>query len=546
MFYLVQAGSAIYVVSESGNVYQQLTMPAGVTVDATKRARFAVIDQKVVISNAPTVNVWVDPATFNVYKLAIAAPATPLAAAQGAATGGLAGAYLWKYSFIHTISGVLVNESPLSPAMSGPVTINGTASLTSISVDATAGTPTTGRRIYRTAAGGSDYFNTFEDINDNTTTTQSDTDADASLDLLPADPTVTNAASGSDGVSQMTLLVEHKDILFGVGSQPALVDTLQYTNAKQMYAWSGNNQIPAPPSGADAFGVTGMASRRDGLCVFKRARLLKLIGSSNADFAIEVIMERVGCLAADSLVIINDTLYWLGADGVYSWDDNDTISCVSREQVDPWFTTDTYFDRSQFPSAWGNWNPVTNCYELSMVPAGGSGLTAWVAFELTSSKWFGPHLTGALTPTGRQLLRTEGGIWRPMMGGSDGYLYAQNSDGADDISGAGIHAAVVSSWAVTPMANGDPTLTHYWGEVHATYREENAGITLTLTPTVGDLQTASTFTITIPLSNGTRTRLRRIGVGALCSLQFDQNALGARFLIYGLDITPVALVGRRT
>jgi hypothetical protein len=545
MFYLIQAGDVIYVVAENGTVYTALVMPAGVTVDATKRARFATLNQKVVISNAVSVNVWVDPATFTVYKLAIAAPTTNLAAAQGASTGGLTGAYLWRYSFVQKIGGVVVNESPLSPAMAAPVVINGTASLSSIDVDSTVGTATTGRRIYRTAAGGSDYFNTFEDIDDNVTTVLSDIVSDAGLDLLPADITVTNAAAGSDGASRLTLLVEHKDILFGVGSQAALVDQILYTNPKQIYAWSANNQLPAAPTGADSFGIVGYAPRRDGLCIFKRARLLKLIGSSNADFAVIPVMERVGCIASDSLVIINDTIYWLGADGVYSWDDNDTISCVSRAAVDGWFTSDTYFDRTQFSIAWGNWNPVTNCYELSMVPAGGTDLTAWVAMELTTGKWFGPHLTGAFTPTGRQLLRTSAGIWRPMMGGADGYAYLQNVDGSDDVAGSGALAQVVSSWTITPMTQGDPTLTHFWGEVHATFREEANGVTLALTPTVGNLESVTAFTVTMPLSGSTKARLRRIGVGSICFLQFEQNALGARFLLYGLDVTPISLVGRR-
>lgn len=550
VFYLVQAGTNIYVVSELGTVYQVLTMPAGVTIDGTRRARFAVLTQKVIIANAPSVNVWVDPATFNVYKLAIAAPVSALSAAPNATPTSQFGLYKWRYTFAHTISGVVMNESPMSPEMAAGVTLSNVgASLSSIGVDSTVGTPTNMRRIYRTSAGGSEYFHAF-DIADNVTTTATDNNSDASLDLVAFNEDIQNAQAGSDGTSHFSLLIEYQNALFGVPdiltATASLIDDLLYTDPKQMYAWSAFNDIEVPQKGNDRYGVTGLVKRRDGACVFKRDRCLKLTGETSEDFDLVVISEKLGCIAPDSVVVINDVTYWLGADGVYMWDDNDGITCVSRQQVDGWFTSDTYFDRTQFPNAVGNWNPVTNCYELSLVPIGGTDLTAWVAFELTQRKWFGPHQTAAFTPTGRVLLRSTSGIWRPMFGASDGYLYAQNQDGADDIDGTGVSHAVASDWSITPMFDGDPNVLHYWGEVHATFREETTGVTLTLVPTVGGLESSSSFTITIALSGQTRARLRRLGTGQLCVLRFTQNALGAKFLLYGLDIDPVSIVGRRT
>jgi hypothetical protein len=538
LFYLVQAGDTIYVVgATNGTVVQALVMPAGVTIDRTKRARFAVLNQTVVISNAPSVNVWVDPFDFTVYKLALLAPPTPMVAAP-TGSGPLTGSYGYRYTYGQRLRGVLVNESPLSPAMTAPAVMTASnGALSSISADATAGTPTNVRRVYRTTTNGADYFFDFE-IAGNVTTTATDTTTDAGLDLAAFDLGIMNAPAGTDGTSQMTLLVAYKESLFGVGSGITQVDHLFYTENSLPFAWSGFNDLPANPVGEDRFGITGLAPRRDSMLIFKRVRTYKLIGSSNADFAMPVLLQKIGSLSADAVITINDKTYWLAADGVYSIDDNDTVANLTRATVDGWFTTDAFFDRSLFTSAVGSWNPISNSYELQIG-------TEWVAFQIDSGKWFGPHLTGALTPTGRAVLRTPTGVYRSFVGGADGCLYLQNATPPDDVSIAGVRSAIATDWSLTPMFDGDPGITHYWGELDLQARVEATGITLSIVGKIGYVGALVTRpTQTMDLTKG-RQRLGRIGVGALCQLEFAQNQLGGEFLLYGLDVVPTTVVGRR-
>lgn len=538
LFYLVQAGDTIYVVgATNGTVVQALVMPAGVTIDRTKRARFAVINQVVVISNAPSVNVWVDPFDFTVYKLAIVAPVTPLAAAPSGA-GPLTGTYLYRYTFGQRLRGRLVNESPLSPVMAAGVALTANdAALSAISVDGTSGTPTNVRRIYRTTTNGADYFFDFE-IANNSATTATDSTPDAGLDLTVFDIGIMNAPAGTDGTNQLTLLVAYKGSLFGVGSDADQVDHLIFTEDSLPYAWSGFNDIPANPTGEDRFGITGLAPRRDSMLVYKRTRTYKLLGSSGDDFALAVLLQKIGSLSADSVLTINDKTYWLGADGVYSIDDNDTVANLTRATVDGWFTTDAFFDRSLFTSAVGSWNPVSNSYELQIG-------TQWVAFQIDSGRWFGPHETSALTPTGRAVLRTPAGVYRSFVGGSDGCLYLQNAPPPDDIAISGARAAINADWTLTPMFDGDPGVTHYWGQPDLQARVEATGVTLTITSKIGYVGVLTTQpTQTMDLTKG-RQRLARIGVGALCQLEFTQNQIGGQFLLYGLDVVPVNVVGRR-
>jgi hypothetical protein len=595
MFYLVQAGDTINVVTEAGSLYQTLTMPTGVTIDPTKRARYAVINQKVYIANAVSENVWVDPATFTVYRAAIQPPTVPIGLTTLNGSGPLTGgAYAYAYTFAQFLNGVLVSESPLYESMTITVAYfdtlsgagvlaltgpgpwfnpdpsdyqsepgeGGTFTLTSgdwewtltIPVDTTPGTATNARRVYRTANGGSEYFHDF-DILDNVTTSATDTHVDAQLDLVAFDFDTQNPQAGTAGNGAFGLFISYKNQLMGVPNAAAagqLTDHLQWSDPSQPWKWAATNDIPFAPVGADLAGITGLASRRNDLVVFKTANCWKLTGSSVTDFAVVAAKTQVGCIAPDSVITIDDITYWLGADGVYAWDDNDGITCITRDSVDPWFTDDAVspFDRTQFPAAWASWNPITNCLELSLVPVGGSVPSVWIAYELTKHVWFGPHVTAAFLPTGRALLRSSSGTWRPMMGDSNGYLYAQDGVGTDDVSGVGTHYAVATDWTLQPMFEGDATLTYYWGECHVTFAEQASGVTLTMTVDIGDLNSDSavyqTFTVTIPMEGSTRQRLRRLGLGATCQLRFQQNATGAAFLLYGLDVDPVFIVGRRT
>ena len=59
-FYLIHAGSALQKVSTAGAL-MTLTLPPGVTLDPTKRARFAILNRQIVVTNAVSENIVVDP-----------------------------------------------------------------------------------------------------------------------------------------------------------------------------------------------------------------------------------------------------------------------------------------------------------------------------------------------------------------------------------------------------------------------------------------------------------------------------------------------------
>lgn len=537
MFYVAQAGSSLQVIKTDGTV-QTLTLPSGVTIDPTIRGEFVVFARQVFFFGAATVTLWIDPFDFTVRPLSIQRPVSAPSLAAGSSTG-LSGVYRGAVAYyVKNAAGDLVNLSPvsgLSLATASLANQDIAWSLLPISPDSTV----TGRRLYRTAAGGTDLFQLM-DIDDNVTTDIVNATPDLSIDSLPAP--VLDVPPGAIPGTSIGLATAWKNRMWAFGTRDDELDELRFTDIDQFYAWNADNEIPIPPLGGDTFGATGFLPRRDALGITRRDRLLKIIGSTSEDFSLVIVAEGAGGVAREACVVIRDKAYYLGLDGVYRWDDDGAV-CISRGSVDPWFTSDTYFNRSRFPNAFASWNPVTNTYELHLASAGSSVEDRWIAFHIDKGEWLGPHRTTALTPTSARLLENGSDVFVPAFGASDGYLYAQNQAVRSDIPG-GSSAQAISAFLQTRFHyDKNPDVTHFFGRLSVLTRIESAG-TLTATPYVGNLDATAGTTLSHDLTKD-REILGRLGVGRLCSLLFSQATVGLGFLIHGYEIKPIHEAGLR-
>jgi len=542
MYYLVQAGSSLQRVNTNGLV-TTLTLPTGVTIDATVRGVFAVLGGVIVFARASSVNLIIDPATFGVSGLGLTQPLTAPVLTAGSGTG-LTGIYSAKVSYARkNANGVIVNESPLSQA-SANLSITGKNIVYSnipVSPDSTVNC----RVIYRTTAGGAVYFKLLE-IDDNTATSITDATADAALSLLPVSPDLGNAPGTSPG-TRMKLLIEWKGRLWGVSDTPGERDAARFTEIGTFYKWPSDNFINAQGKGEDSFGIVAFVRRRDDLGLLKRTRINKIIGDAPSNFECLNLSEQIGCIAPDSVVVINNKAYWLNDDGVYRWDDSG-VECISRATVDDWFTKDATFNRSRFSQAFASWNPLANSYELSLAAVGSEVENRWISYHIDADggrgAWLGPHLTTAFTPTSRARLNSDDGVPTPVIGGDDGYIYHQNQTTPSDVEGDTTVHAISASVRDRYMHNGNPAMTHSWGRIAISSRIESAGTTMTVTPYVGGVGAAATAAITLDLTRGFQV-VRRAGVGRLCSLEFAQATAGRRFLLYGYDLLNTFYVGIR-
>lgn len=532
--YYVQSGTSLQKITSSGTI-STLTLPTGITIDSTKRGRFALLGRKVVLVNSPTRNLVIDPFTDTVSPLVLAPPRSAPVAAASSGAGALTGDYSVKHTFgIRDDDGAIISQSPYGP-VSNTVTL--TSKLLNVAgIERCPDSACNFRRVYRTLAGGSVYFN-WIDVDGNTETTVEAGIADAALELLPG-PTDFGAPPGTFQGSGLYLIAQWKGYLWARETNGSFIDKLRFSASGQYSRWPAANAFSIPQVGSDEFGITAFAPRRDEFGVFKRDSLHKIVGNSESDFRRTTVVEGVGCIAPESVVIIYDVAYFLTEKGVYRWT-NEGVKPVS-DRVIPWFTTDTYFNRSQFPNARGTFDPDLGCYRLQLAGTGSTDLDRWVDYYIRDNKWYGPHKTEVGTPTAVALLEDSNDLDLPVICTSDGYVYKMNQSTFSDVGAAtnAIDFDVTTGW----HSGNTPRISKFWGFLTLLTKVQAAG-TLTVTPTVGKTNASAGSAISHALTSG-GTKERRLGLGPLLRLRFRHNTAGQGATIFGYEI-PFFEVGER-
>lgn len=539
-FMVAQAGDTLYKVDPATGTATALTLPTGVTLSTTRKPRFAVLDQFVAIVNSPSQNLIIDP-EGTVRVMVPRAPTFASTVASGGA-GAITGSVQTRVSFVVLGSdGAVITESPLSPASVPVVLAANSIALTAMPVSADS---ISARRVYRNIAGGTTYYKLL-DVDGNTGTTASSNTSDASLALLPVDSGILVSPPGTLNTSRLRSIVSWKSRLWGVGSDPSDVDTVRFTESRKVYAWP--NQVTAYPTGQNTEGVVALAPRRDQLGVLKRDGLWQITGSASGSAGIsttsvsivQIAVGKAGCLAPDSVVCVNDRVYWLGNDGVWEWGP-EGVKNISDELVKPWFLKDsTYFNPARFQYAFGRFNTARNSYELHVAANGSSTEDRWVSFNLTTRKWYGPHLTSAFTPSHAAECLDANGLPTSLVGGTDGIVYVANQATFRDST-----ATAIDFDCYGPFHSVDaPDIEHHWGHLSMLTKVETGG-TLTITPTVGRLNSQTQAAILHDLTKG-RELLRILGDGPLMRLRLRQATVNQGCTVNGYEVAPVFENGRR-
>ncbi len=528
-FYLVHAGTKLYRVGVGGDPVE-ISLPSGVTLTSARPARFSVLNREVLVANACSANFVVSPLDLSTRLLNIAGPGSSVPTLGSGGAGVLTGEYRYRVSYRIMSGSTVLTESPLSD-IAGPITLaSNDVDLSSIPTSGTSGV--NARGIYRTTNGGAEFF-LLTTIADNSTTTYTDNTSDYDLALLPLAHTLGNAP-GVDATDRLRLVTSWKDRVWG---SPALApDRLHYTENRVIYAWGATQFVGVQPAGQDLVGVTALAARRDDLVVGKRRAVWIVRGIPPDTIQMIQIFEGPGPLSADACIVVHDVVYYLGEDGVYQISGTG-IENISAPSVHPWFTTDDFFNRALFNRAEMQWNPQFNTIKLLLAAAGSTTLDRWVTFDLRTRQWLGPHRTAALTHSAVGLMEDENGILRPVVGGTNGHLYSDNSATASD-DGSAIDFDVT----LKAHSMNTPGIEKYFGELDIISKIEAAG-TLTLTPTVGGLNASAGATISHDLTTG-RQRLRRQGTGRYWKLRMQQATNNQGCEIYGLEL-PFHELGRR-
>lgn len=477
--YFVQADDNLYQVDPDGT-FTLLTIPASLTLyGATQPVRstlFQVGETALIIGvNGATHDFYID--TYGVIrKLQIASPTSYPVPSAGAGTD-LTGVYKVACTFkVKDANGQTLLESGMGPISTSTSLTSKTIALASIPVS---GDPDVNARgLYRTLSGGNVLYPWF-DIDDNTTLSEDRGVADSLLSLLPT------VAIRYGTPPELKLIASWRDRLWGAPRSP--IDHVRWTDEHLFYGWSQDNEIIIPPQNTDAFGVTAFIPRRDNIGIARRRSLYMISGTSNDSFQRIGVSESLGCVSQESVVVIENVAYMLGDMGVNEWSDSG-MRCVSDVQVATWFITDRFFNRAQFHQAQGRYNPDTNCYELLLCGVGSTSLDRWIAYDLASRTWLGPHLTDAFTPTctasgiGRRGTLTDADdLPITAFGGDDGIIYKRDQDAILDNT-----TGVSFSLELPPLSANEPDLFKFFDRPTIHTRMEDQG-SLVIMPIVGNL-----------------------------------------------------------
>ena len=510
-----------------------LTLPYETSIMSGRKPRMAVLDRNVIITNALSRSILIDP-DFNVYPLQLQPP-TSAPVLTNATGSGLSGTYRAKYTYlIKDANGKVICESDFSP-ISAAFTVSD--DLLKVTVSKPFDTSVTHIRIYRTTTSGSTYF-PWIDIDGRDTATASSALSDASLQLVAA-PTTLGTAPGCMPGTFMTECVAWKNRLWGVGGDATSVDKLRHTDVNKAYGWKSTFEHIIQPVGWDAQGITALIPRRDELGVFKRHFMSKIIGDTAANFEPIIVRNGKGCFAPLSAIVVDDIAYFLGEDGVYTWGPNG-FDCISNGRVRKWFNTSTYFNRAQFPNAFAKYNQKYHGYELHLAAAGSSNIDRWVFYDIERKKWWGPHLTTAFTPTcGLGQFIDSNSLTVPIVGGSDGVIYQTNQTTFND-DGEAISISAESA----KHGHDTPDIHKLFHGPSFIFTEQAAAGNLSVACAVGDRDAATTRTLTIDQRNGDRQRFSPLGAGRTLKFTFTESTLNQGCEIQGYEINSHEL-GRR-
>lgn len=230
-------------------------------------------------------------------------PSTPLSFGADTAGGNVpAGAHTYKVTFLYY--GTEESNGSTASAVHTVSNPDNTVNFTSIP---TGGVGVTARKIYRDNNDG--VWLLVKTINDNTSTTASDT---AALGTLPI-PTDNNPPP------TWGLVTQYRDRLWVAGVSDAQ-STLYYSDAGLPDIWPTNNFIACNPRDT----INALAVYNDKVVVFGKASFGIILGTTSDNFRYIDISPNIGCVDCRSIQTITvfgvPKLQWLSQFGIYQWD----------------------------------------------------------------------------------------------------------------------------------------------------------------------------------------------------------------------------------
>jgi hypothetical protein len=240
----------------------------------------------------------------DLHQLGIEATSTAPTVALSAGTGITAVNIVYVYTMAELVGSVVVHESDISDE-SNVIEVANNQQLTVTGLPVThANARVTHKRLYRSDNGG-----LFRHVANIALATSSYVDSTATLalgSLAPENHAVPPYCKQNDSY--------HDRLWYGI--DPANPTYVWYSELGKPEAVGAANFLKT----RDGEAVTGLKRRGDELLVFCARCVYSVKGYSEADFVMTKISPIVGCIAPHSIVIIDETLWFLSEIGVYMYD----------------------------------------------------------------------------------------------------------------------------------------------------------------------------------------------------------------------------------
>lgn len=530
-FSIIQAGNTLQKLDALGNL-TTLVLPTGVTLRTDVPPRWAIYQRSVVLVNTPSQPLTID--SLGIVRLLTPKPPRLRPVLSGVGSSTLTGTYRAKDTFVTLDTfGNILSESDYSP-ISASVAISAKF-LQAATVDVSPDTITL-RRLYRTTDNGATYFQ-WVDLDGNILTSIQDNLSDAGLSIVSAPVLGTPP--------RLTSIAEFRGRLFGVGDLD--IDHLRYTEAGIRYAWPEDNLLEIPAVGSDSYGVVALLPRREALGCGRRNTLAQVTGTgaengTDTDFNVVILSRELGIESQESVQIFRDAAYFLWKDGVYRWGPTG-ITCVSdgtaagKGNVRTWFTTDDYFNRDMFPHAFAQIDVDHPHYRLFLASAGSTVIDSWVDFDIDEGTWWGPHSTDLFAPTAAFSRTNAANRSLPVIGSAFS-VFADQVTRTD-----GVNTAITFDAVGKRHDMMLPDSDKYFGEISLHGEVQPAG-SLNVITRAGDLAQTRTITQYWDMRKS-RQRLGRLGSGRHAQVELVNAEVGVDLEIYGYEVDPVYLMGRR-
>jgi hypothetical protein len=316
-----------------------------------------------------------------------------------------------------------------------------------------------------------------------------------------------------------------------------------------MYAWPEDNLIEIPSVGSDEFGIIALVPRRQALGIGRRNMFVQITGTGaedpttgQVDFDVVILSTELGIESQETVKVFRDTGYFLWKDGVYAWG-SEGIRCVSdgtpdgKGNVRSWFVTDGYFNKDMFPYAFAHIDPDHPHYRLFLASAGSTVIDRFIEYDINEGTWWGPHKTDLFTPTSAFNRTNAANRTLPVIGGATA-VYEEQATRTD-----GASTPIAFDVVGKRHAAEEPDLNKVFGEVSVLGRAQTSG-TLSVISRTGELNKTVAQTQNYDMRKN-RQRLGRLGQGKHTQLQLTNAEVGQDVELFGYEIDPVNLIGRR-